>query len=154
MENYWQRSRSRVPAHLLLWLAALLLLAGCAPGPGRNTLGQADVTITYRREGGLAGQSQEWVIHLDGRVEAPGDKEMQVPAEDVEAIIEQGAALAEPPTTPEPAPCCDRFTYSLTFSVGAQETTFTVYDGAPADAEELQMFADVEGLLNTAEPLP
>lgn len=145
----------RVRPFLLAALLILLLATGCAPAAAGQRSGEpADVTIVYRREGGLAGRSEEWVIHLDGRIDAPGNRDMQVPPAEVVAVIEQGEALDEPPATLEPAPCCDRFTYTLTFIVGDSEKTFVIYDGAETDAHEMQMFTAVEALLKAAEPLP
>lgn len=151
-----QRSlaKKRWRLSFLLGVFVLSLLVGCAPATAGRSATITDVTITYRRDGGLTGRGQEWVIHMDGRIEAPGDLEMQAPPADVAAVLEQGAAMPAETATAEPAPCCDRFTYTLTFSAGEQQKTFTIYDGVETEALEMQMFAAVESLINTAEPLP
>jgi hypothetical protein len=138
----------------LLWLLLLVLLSGCGPGGDDQGTGTADVTISYRREGGVAGLSQEWVIHLDGRVDGPGEMEMRVPPAVVEDILEQSAEIEPSGGTPEPAPCCDRFTYTITINIDDRQTTFTLNEGAVLAAAESEMFAAVESLINTAEPLP
>ncbi len=139
---------------ILALLALLLFLAGCGPATGNRDTSEGGVTIVYRREGGFAGLSQEWVIHLDGLIEAPGELQMRVPPAEVQALLDQSAEMVETPATPEPTPCCDRFTYSVTIIAGDQETTFTLSEGVLTDVEEAEMFAAVESLINTAEPLP
>ena len=139
---------------LLALLALAPLLLGCGPASNSQSAGDPDVTIIYRRSGGIMGTSQEWVIHMDGRIEAPGELQMHVDTKDIEAIMAQSSAIEPPTSTPEPAPCCDQFTYSITIVSGDQETSFTTSDGASAEGEHMAMFAAVEALINAADPLP
>ena len=140
----------------------LSLLAACAPGSGDAGDGRQDniavgTVIIYAREGGFTGISQEWVIHLDGKIEAPGDKEMSVPSEDVQDIIRKGqesdfAALAS--ETANTDVCCDRMTYTLTVVNGDNEWRLVTTDSADAPTEVTELFIMVQSLIDEAQPSP
>ncbi len=149
-----------------VWLIGILLLlsllAACTPGGGDAADGRQDniavgTVIIYAREGGFAGISQEWVIHLDGTIDAPGDQEMSVPSEDVQDIIIKGqesdfAALAA--ETANTDVCCDRMTYTLTVVSGDNEWRLITTDSADAPKEVTELFIMVQSLIDEAEPSP
>lgn len=148
-----------------LWFSTLFLivslLVACAPISDRNKSHQANVAvetvIIYEREGGIAGISQEWVIHLDGTIDAPGDQKLTVPPEDVQEIVEAGAesdisSLTSESSTPDA--CCDQFTYTITMVSGDKEWQLMTTDTAEQPEEVSELFIMIEALIAAAEPAP
>jgi hypothetical protein len=148
--------------HKLRFIAALLflsLIAACAPqkGPTRETSIDLDTILVYEREGGFTGISQEWVIHLDGTIDAPGDQQLAVPAEDVRELVEKGAASDFPALAAETAnteTCCDQMTYTLTVVSGDNEWRLITTDTAEQSKEVTELFIMVQTIINEAQPVP
>lgn len=147
--NFW------LPAILIL----LTLLAGCTFGNnrGRQANIAVDAIIIYEREGGFAGMSQEWVIHLDGTIDAPGEQQLTVPPEEVMALVETSIdseieSLAPDAATPDA--CCDQFTYTLTFVAGDQEWSLIMTDTSEQPPEVSELFSMTEELIADAVPVP
>ncbi len=151
MKNY-----IRVKTHFILLIIGLLGLAACRPGaapvPGVST----DIVITYQREGGIAGITQEWIIFPDGRIIGPGDQEMTVPPQDVIALLAKAAAVEssslQKSYVPEDA-CCDLFIYTIIVKVGDQETMIRTSDGAEQPEQITSLLSDIENLILMAEPV-
>ena len=148
-----------------LWLSAIILLlsllVACTPNDGeddgRQSSIEVDTVIIYEREGGFAGISQEWVIHLDGTIDAPGDQQLAVPPEDVQEVVETGVeseigTLAPDLATPDA--CCDQFTYTITVISGGEEWSLITTDTAEQPEEVTELFIMVEALIAKAEPAP
>lgn len=151
--------RYRALTHQAGWLLASLLLLGLfACGrqdeTGREGAVALDAEITYSRAGGIAGVSQEWVIHLDGTVDGPGDQALVVPPEAVHELLEVSAAadLAGAMAGPTPDACCDQFVYTLTFTAGEQSWRISTTDTAEEDDVVSELFALAEALITTAQP--
>lgn len=144
-----------LPAALIL----LTLLAGCTLGNrgGRQANIAVDAIIIYEREGGFAGIGQEWVIHLDGTIDGPGEQQLTVPSEEVMALVETSIdskieSLA--PNAAAPDACCDQFTYTLTFVSGDEEWSLVMTDTSEQPPEISELFSMTEELIADAEPVP
>jgi hypothetical protein len=145
---------------LLAIILLLSLLIACAPGANdwdNDLLANiaVDTIIIYGREGGFAGMNQEWVIHLDGTIDAPGDQELTVPQEDVQELVEKGmeadfAALAS--ETAKTEICCDQMTYTLTVISGDDEWRLVTTDSADQSKEVTELFIMVQSLIDEAQP--
>jgi hypothetical protein len=140
-------------------LLLISLIVACAPqdGPTRETSIDLDTIIVYEREGGFTGMSQEWVIHLDGKIDAPGDQQLAVPAEDVQELVEKGVtsdfqALAAETANTET--CCDQMTYTLTVVSGENEWRLITTDTAEQPKEVTELFIMVQTIINEAQPAP
>lgn len=146
---------SRLSIYSLL-LLALFALAACSPeGPAVQGV-STDFEVTYRREGGFAGISQEWMIFPDGRIVAPDGQEMLAPAEDVIALLAKLKALellALSENYSDDDACCDLFIYTVTFRIGDETTVLQTSDGADHPEEVSLLLADIEGLIAKAEPV-
>jgi hypothetical protein len=135
----------------------LTLLAGCSSqdkGDSHNSI-EPGMTIIYKREGGIAGISQEWIIHLDGTIDGPGDQELVVPAEDVQDLAEKGMESDIESLAAETAhteTCCDQMTYILTITSGDQEWRLITTDTADQPKEVSELFIMVQALIAEAEP--
>ena len=150
------KNKFRVKAHFILLLIGLLGLAACksdsAPVPGVST----DIVITYQREGGFAGITQEWIIFPDGRIIGPGDQEMMVPSKEVIALLAKAAEVEssslQKSYVPEDA-CCDQYIYTVIVKVGDQETMVRTIDGAEQPEQLTSLLSDIENLILMADPV-
>jgi hypothetical protein len=147
------------------WLIGILLLlallVACAPAKENSANHQTgidiDTVIIYEREGGFTGISQEWVIHLDGTIEGPGEQQLTVPSEDVLELVETGVAsdfeslAAE---TAEHDACCDQLTYTLTVVSDDEVWSLRTTDMAEQPQEVTELFIMAEALIAEAEPIP
>ncbi len=154
----WQSMDRKIWVWVLVFF--FLLLASCAR-LGNGGTRQADIAmdtiIIYEREGGFAGMSQEWVIHMDGTIEGPGDEQLAVPPEEVLEVVETGveseiATLAPALSTPDA--CCDQFIYTITVISGDAEWSFVTSDSAQQPQEVSELFFMVQRLIAGAEPAP
>jgi hypothetical protein len=88
--------------------------------------------IVFRREGGIAGVSEEWTIFEDGRiVDAAGNAFSLEPA-GVTAMLDTIRATGFMELEIGDAPvelCCDRFVYTLSVRLDGQVQTMTMVDG-------------------------
>ena len=145
-----------VATHIILLLVALLGLAACRPDEASSRAVSTDIVLTYQREGGIAGITQEWVIYPDGHIIGPGDQEMKVPPQEVIALLAEAAEIEssslQESYIPEDA-CCDQFTYTITIKVGDQETTIQTSDGAEQPEQLTFLLTSIEELLAQAEPI-
>jgi hypothetical protein len=100
----------------------------------------ADAAIVYRRSGGLAGITEEWIVYPDGRVTGPEGPQWQLGAQRLEQILADAEALGffdmESRYVPDNV-CCDRFTYELIIRQGDQVNRVTTVDAAPDAPPEL-----------------
>jgi hypothetical protein len=141
--------------HFLFFLLGILFLVGCetvgAPASGIST----DSSLTYQREGGLAGINQEWIILPDGRIIAPDGEEMQVPPQEAVDLLSRSAEI-EPASTSisyvAGDECCDQFFYTIIIKVGDQEITLQTSDGANHPESITSLIEDIEQLISMAEP--
>jgi hypothetical protein len=144
---------------LVAALLLLILLMGCSPkkSDSRQATLETNTTIIYEREGGFTGISQEWVIHLDGSIEGPGDQQLMVPAEDVQELVGKGmesnfeSMVAETANTET---CCDQLTYTLTLVSGDNEWQLITTDTANQPKEVTELFIMVQALVDEAQPVP
>jgi hypothetical protein len=144
---------------LVAALLLLILLMGCSPkkSDSRQATLETNTTIIYEREGGFTGISQEWVIHLDGSIEGPGDQQLMVPAEDVQELVGKGmesnfeSMVAETANTET---CCDQLTYTLTLVSGDNEWQLITTDTANQPKEVTELFIMVQALVDKAQPVP
>jgi hypothetical protein len=144
---------------LIAALLLLSLLAACSSQDdgGRQTSLKTDTIVIYEREGGFAGISQAWVIHLDGTINGPGDRHLTVPAEDVQELIEKGIESDFETLAAETAnteTCCDQMTYTLTVVSGDDEWRLITTDTAEQPTEVSEMFIMVRSLIAEAQPAP
>ena len=148
--------------HKSLLLAALLsfiLFGGCSPqnNDSRQATIESNTVIIYGREGGFTGISQEWVIHLDGSIDGPGDQQLTVPAEDVQEFVGKGmesnfeSMAAETANTET---CCDQMTYTLTIISGDNEWQLVTTDTADQPKEVTELFIMAQALIDEAQPVP
>jgi hypothetical protein len=143
---------------LIIALLLLSLLAACAQqnGSTRETSLDVDTILVYGREGGFTGISQEWVIHLDGTIDAPGDQQLSVPAGDVRELVEKGVASDLPALAAETAiteTCCDQMTYTLTVVSGEDEWRLITTDTADQPKEVTELFIMVQAIIANAQPV-
>ncbi|MEW5958790.1 MAG: protealysin inhibitor emfourin [Chloroflexota bacterium] len=109
------------------------------PGRQPEALGQA--VLLFRRSGGLAGISEQWLIYADGRVTVDEGREWQAGAERVEQLLKTIDTLGffELDGTYLPLDtCCDRFTYEITVRFDGKINTVTTIDAAPNAPPALQ----------------
>jgi hypothetical protein len=146
----------RFAGHLLILLLTLIALAACGSDSSSIPEASTDMEVTYRREGGIAGITQEWTIFADGRIVGPRDQEMQVAAEEVILLLAKLKDLESIPVQEsyvgEDA-CCDLFIYTITFKVDDQTTTVQTIDGADHPEEVSLLLANIEDLIAQAEPI-
>jgi len=110
-------------------------LTQSAPTPQPPTLPPASPTptpepadIVLQREGGPSGESHEWRIYRDGRVQSGAGRAGQVQANQVEALlhfIQSSGFFSMAANYQASNPCCDRFTYRLSVRT-AQGTVYRV----------------------------
>ena len=63
-----------IKAHFIGLLIGLLGLAACGPDTAPVRGVSTDIMITYQRQGGVAGITQEWIIYPDGQIIGQGGK--------------------------------------------------------------------------------
>jgi hypothetical protein len=146
----------RIKAHFIWLLIGLLGLAACAPDAAPVEGVSTDIVITYQREGGVAGITQEWVIYPDGKIIAPGGQEMKVPPHEVIALLAKAAEIESSSLKESYVPddaCCDQFIYTIIVKVGDQDTTIRTSDGAEQPDQLTSLLTSIEDLLSQAEPI-
>ena len=123
-----------------LTIACLLVLTACGDddsGYGATTTSTlaAGVTGTLAMSGGLEGRQDTWVLEADGTVLGPDGYTGTVSAADrarLAAAVEAADFFhLDPEYLPEDQ-CCDRFTYVITITLGAETHTVTTIDAADA----------------------
>ena len=101
-----------------------------------------DVAIAYRRSGGYAGVSDEWVVFIDGQVKSADGQERQVSAQTVSELVQAADAAGffamQPSYVPKDT-CCDRFSYQLIVRKGDQVHAVETIDAAPGMPPELEL---------------
>jgi len=137
-------------------LGILIIISACGPiaTPMENSMDNLE--IVYAREGGLAGLSQEWIIHPDGRIEGPNGEELQADPQDVFAIYGLAGGMAFFELTDDYMPsddCCDTFTYTLTVVVGGQKKTVRTSDTGNHPEQLSQVLTAIDDLIRSAEPV-
>jgi len=146
----------RIKAHYIWLLIGLVGLVACGPDTAPVRGVSTDIEITYQRQGGVAGITQEWVIYPDGQIIGPGGQEMKVPPQEVIALLAKAAEI-EPSSlkesyVPDNA-CCDQFIYTIIVKVGDQETLVRTSDGAEQPEQLTSLLTGIEDLLSRAEPI-
>lgn len=141
---------------LMLWhMLGLIILTACnASGTAAVTqtatatastsdVPQApqDGSITFQRNGGFAGVSEQWIIFLDGHIENLEGERQQVDSEDVQTLFEiiEAEGFFELADSYVPLDtCCDRFTYTITVSIGDKNKSVSTIDASPTQPAQLQ----------------
>jgi hypothetical protein len=122
-----------------------------SPVPGKLTEAGGEAAIVYRRSGGFAGVSEQWIIYADGRITAGNGRQWQVKPERVEQILDDIQALGFFEMKGRYMPlntCCDRFTYEITVRRGGVVHTVVTMDAAPdAPVALWQILEKVSSLL-------
>ncbi len=140
----------------LFVFAGLFPLVACAPDAQPIRGVATDIEITYRREGGIAGITQEWTIYPDGRIVNPFEQEFQTPPEEVIALLakleEINSSSTQEAIIYEDS-CCDQFTYTIIFKVGDRETLIRTSDGSDHPQEVSSLLTEIKSLIAQAEPV-
>ena len=100
------------------------------PGPAPEI--PAGTAILYRRSGGLAGISEEWVIYPNGRIVSLQKKEWRVTEAKVTELLTKLETLGFFELKGKFVPvdqCCDRFLYTLFAQRNEKSNTITVLQG-------------------------
>ena len=96
--------------------------------------------IVYRRSGGIAGVSEEWVVYDDGRLTAVSGEEWRVAPEQVAQLVagfeELGFFGLDGDYVPRDT-CCDRFAYELTVRSADRVHTIAALDATPDTPDEV-----------------
>ena len=141
--------------YFLLLLLGVLALAACRAEDTPESGSSTDSSLTYQREGGIAGINQEWIIFSDGRVIAPDGQEMQVSQQEAADLLSRSAEI-EPSSLSKSYvagdECCDQFFYTIIIKVAGQETTVHTSDGANHPEAITLLIEEIESLVSTAEP--
>jgi hypothetical protein len=100
---------------------------------------------------------ETYVIYSDGRITSGDGSEWQVSSQDVQRLLQKieqaGFWEAEQPGKII-VPCCDRFSYTLTVSMGDKTHTGQTYDGALDQPAAIQnAVGAVEAFLEGYKPL-
>jgi hypothetical protein len=106
------------------------------PGPAPEI--PVGAAILYRRSGGLAGISKEWVIYPNGRIVSQEKKEWQVTEAKVTELLTKLETLGFFELKGKFVPvdqCCDRFLYTLFAQRNEKSNTITVLE-AVSDAPQ------------------
>ena len=98
-------------------------------------------SITFQRNGGFAGVSEQWIIFLDGHIENLEGERQQVDSEDMHTLFEiiQAEGFFELADSYVPLDtCCDRFTYTISVSIGDKNKSVSTIDASPTQPAQLQ----------------
>ena len=114
-----------------------------SPAPG-TTPPSGDLTIFFKRSGGIAGVNESYSLKPDGSLDtSKGPKQADGGATAAANLAGQIAATGiysvTPGKYPPVNPCCDRFEYDLTLDVGGKSFSYTTMDGsetAPASLKQ------------------
>ena len=116
-----------------------------------------EISVTYRRSGGLAGTDDTWKISGDGQVvhqgQAAGTPQQLSGAQMTEltAAIRAANFMSLADSYVPQATCCDRYLYEITVTLNGQSKTVQTIDGSPtAPAELNQLVATLNRLVSTA----
>ena len=140
---------------MALLLGGILVLTACGDdndsGYGTTTTSTvaASVTGTLAMSGGLEGRQDTWVLEADGTVLGPDGYTGTVSAADRDRLAAAVEAAdffnLDAEYLPEDQ-CCDRFTYVITITLGAETHTVTTIDAADAPEglfDVIEVFLDV-----------
>jgi hypothetical protein len=100
----------------------------------------AGAVVVFRREGGIAGLSEQWTIFADGRVQDADGNNYEIEPAAVTAMLAtiESAGFMELDNSSPPANlCCDRFVYALAVRLGDRVHTMQTVDGAEEVPEGL-----------------
>jgi len=146
----------RLKAQLIWLLLGLLGLAACGPDAAPVKGVSTDIKITYQRQGGVTGITQEWEIYPDGRIVGSGGQELQVPPQQVISLLAEAAQLQSSSlqdTYVSDDACCDQFIYTVIVQVGDQETMIQTSDTAEQPEQLTSLLTGIEDLISNAEPI-
>jgi hypothetical protein len=120
-----------------------------ATAPARGEAGEP--VIVFRRGGGLAGRSDEWLIYADGTVQAADGTAQAVAPEAVSALLTGLEALGffeMEAAYGRDSQCADCYQYEITVVHNGQKKTVATLDAA-ADAPAVlgQMIAQIQQLI-------
>jgi hypothetical protein len=109
--------------------------------------------IEYHRSGGVVGVDEAYTIYADGRIVNAKGQEWFVSPQEVarltESIVQVGFFQAQEVGS-SIAPCCDRFSYTLTVYLAGRTHTVHTYDGAGDLPEAVQRaFEEVAVFIQT-----
>jgi hypothetical protein len=150
------RKNIQIKTHFIWVLIGLLGLAACSPDAAPVKGVSTDIMITYQRQGGVAGITQEWVIYPDGQIIGPGGKEMKVPPQEVITLLAKATELESTSLKESYVPdnaCCDQFVYTIIVKVGDQESIVRTSDGAEQPEQLTTLLTGIEDLLSQAKPI-
>lgn len=140
-----------------IWLLiGLLGLAACGPDAAPVRGVSTDIEITYKRQGGIAGITQEWIIYPDGRIIGSEGQELKVPPEQVISLLAEASEIDSSTLQESYVPdnaCCDQFIYTIVVKVGDQETMLQTSDGAEQPEQVTSFIISIENLISQAEPI-
>jgi hypothetical protein len=111
--------------------------------------------VVFRREGGIAGLSEQWTIFPDGRVQDADGNQYEIEPAAVTAMLAaiESAGFMELDNSGPPADlCCDRFVYTLAVRLGDRVHTMQTVDGAEDVPEGL--IATIDAVQSVVERLP
>jgi hypothetical protein len=144
--------------HLLFVMIFTLALASCtqlvapsplatpAPSPLTSPQTVSDVYITYRRNGGLAGSHDTWIIDLQGKLthQGSGASSQLTAAQMAElaAAIHAADFMALQNSFLSKDICCDRYEYTITITANGQSKTVRTNDASPIAPPKLMQLID------------
>jgi len=111
--------------------------------------------IVIRREGGLAGIVESWVVYADGQIAKDNGEQWQVPASLIQNIVASANEIGFYGLASRYIPqdtCCDRFTYSVTIRDCQQIHTVTAVKDAPEVPDDVwTVIRTIEDLLSSKD---
>jgi hypothetical protein len=116
---------------------------GGAAEAGATMLARSEAgepVIVFKRGGGLAGRSDEWLIYADGTVQAADGTRKTVAPEEVAALLaglEARGFFELQAAYGRDSQCADCYQYELTVVHDGQKKTVTTVDSAPDAPPEL-----------------
>lgn len=124
------------------------------PAPSR-TLTPEPADIVFQRHGGPAGESHEWYIYRDGRIQSSDGRSGQVVPDQVEALlyfIQSSGFFGMAASYQANNPCCGRLTYQLLVrdAHGTAYQVTAVEGAAEAPSVLWEIFKLVEQLADRA----
>lgn len=135
------------------FLIFIFLVTGCRPTVRSASTIDTSMVIVYQKEGGFAGQSQEWEIFPDGRINAPGGAELTAEQQDTTDVFTAAASdkiqnLADS-YVPEDN-CCDKFVYTIVIKTGNDEKSIETSDDVEQPPELTDFLSEIDQLITRA----
>jgi hypothetical protein len=140
---------------IFLFLLFVILLAGCSietayapenesvktPTSAPTATYASNTAVIFKRSGGFAGLNEEWIIFVDGRIQASNGDTSQISPETVSQLLNSletaGFFNLNDSYLPEDS-CCDRFFYEITAVNNTTFHTVITIEDTPDMPEALQ----------------